>query len=354
MYRTFRIWYSPQGKKVSAKKKTAALLWIEILVVYVVLKGRSVYNGWWVDLLYSPHNWVVYDHPKKIPKQPGFHFYNVAQFSGSCHLKFSPWHSRCVESGEKLRPVWIGIRGDAEKNIPFFLCLKNARKFTDAQENLESASFAHTFGSGFVDNDFWCPKKNSQQEQKHPWKVQISSETLLTLGRMGGFSMVFPSRFEFLPHFSLLSATGPLWASVFDMQALPAQALLATLGANKKRLEALNFWTQHWSKCIAEIFWISLISWFLHKKKKQGFIEGICSPRSPSHHLLPAKMRVSENPQFFLLSQGLYLVVDVGESYPKNSHTKELKVHHQPKTLVYCILSPLFRPQKAPTKKVAN
>jgi len=62
---------------------------------------------------------------------------------------------------------------------------------------------------------------------------------------MGGFSMVFPSRFEFLPHFSLLSATGPLWASVFDMQALPAQALLATLGANKKRLEALNFWTQH-------------------------------------------------------------------------------------------------------------
>lgn len=57
--------------------------------------------------------------------------------------------------------------------------------------------------------------------------------------------MVFPSRFEFLQHFSLLSTTGPLWASVFDMQALPAQALLATLGANKKRLEALNFWTQH-------------------------------------------------------------------------------------------------------------
>ena len=73
MYRTFRIWYSPQGKKFRRKKKTTALLWIEILVVLCCFKGRSVYNGWWVDLLYSPHNWVVCDHPKKT-KQPGFHF----------------------------------------------------------------------------------------------------------------------------------------------------------------------------------------------------------------------------------------------------------------------------------------
>ena len=78
-------------------------------------------------------------------------------------------------------------------------------------------------------------------------KVKISSVALLHPWQNGevfhGFSIQV---FEFLQPFSLLSATGPLWASVFDMLVkLPAQALLATLGANKKRLEALNFWTQH-------------------------------------------------------------------------------------------------------------
>lgn len=243
---------------------------------------------------------------KKIPKQPGFHFYNVAQFSGSCHLKFSPWHSRCVESGEKLRPVWIGIRGDAEKNIPVF-CVSKMRENSQMPKKTWRVLLLLTlFGVVLWIMMFDVQKKLTAGTKTHG-KVKISSEALLHPwqnwgGVFHGFSVqvwVFTT-FQFAQrHWSAGRA------SVFDMQALPAQALLATLGANKKRLEALNFWTQHWSKCIAEIFWNSLISWFLPKKKSQGFIEGICSPRSPSHHLLPTRMRVSEHPQCFLLSQGL-------------------------------------------------
>ena len=168
------------------------------------------------------------------------------------------------------------------KKYPGFLRLKNARKFTDAQENLEGASFAHTFWSGFVDNDVWCPKKthsrNKNTRESEHFPVRHSSP----LAEWGGFPWFFRPGLSFY-NISVCSApTGPLWASVFDMQALPAQALLATLGANKKRLEALNFWTQHWSKGIAEIFWISLISWFLQKKKKtSGFHRGDLLPKIP-------------------------------------------------------------------------
>ena len=88
------------------------------------------------------------------------------------------------------------------RKYPGFLCLKNARKFTDAQENLEGASFAHTFWSGFVDTDVWCSKKKLNKKttrNKNTWESENCQwDTPPPLGRMGGCSMVFPSRFEFL------------------------------------------------------------------------------------------------------------------------------------------------------------
>ena len=138
-------------------------------------------------------------------------------------------------------------------------------------------------------------------------KVNISSKALLTLGRMGYRTFFHPS-WSFLLLFSLLSATCPLGHLLLTCKRFLLRHCQLPLALTRKDWKALNFILDSalikvHRTTIQVIFRVCLnFSNFLNVAKSLCFIEGICSPRCPSHHLLQAKMRVSERPKNSSLS----------------------------------------------------